>query len=213
MSWDDDQSWEAEWWGDCTNTFGEEAKQITYAHRMGLENVPRDGHWPVYDLGGRRVIDLGGGPVSMLLKCVNRGDPCLVVDPLDAPDWVERRYDAADITLIPKPIEEIEDRVAFDEVWIYNVLQHVQDPQRCVEIARELGKRVRIFEWVNVPVSPGHPHVLTELELGTWLGMDAEELAALGPRNGRNAGASLHTEQLDGENGCVGRAFYGVADG
>src|SRR5258708_2166182 len=42
------QDFEKLWWSDCTNTFGEEAKQLTYAHRMGLVNEPREGKWPVY---------------------------------------------------------------------------------------------------------------------------------------------------------------------
>ena len=50
------QDWEASWWASCNfSTFGEEAKQLTYANLMGLVNEPREGKWPVYDLAGKSV--------------------------------------------------------------------------------------------------------------------------------------------------------------
>jgi len=34
MSWQKAQRWEKDWWGNCTNTFGEETKQLLYANRI-----------------------------------------------------------------------------------------------------------------------------------------------------------------------------------
>ena len=73
---------ERDWWGNCVNTFAEEVKQLTYANRMGLVNVGVDGgYWPVYDLQGKSIVDIGGGPVSMLLKAVGHQGSA-VVDPV-----------------------------------------------------------------------------------------------------------------------------------
>jgi 2-polyprenyl-3-methyl-5-hydroxy-6-metoxy-1,4-benzoquinol methylase len=189
--WDEHQEFEAGWWGQCTNTFGEETKQITYAHRMGLINEPFEGHWPSYDLGGRSVLDLGGGPTSLLLKARNL-KRAAVVDPCPYPKWVDARYEAANITYIRAAAEGIDvETGAWDEAWIYNVLQHVQDPEAIIANAREAATVVRLFEWVDLPPHLGHPHELKAADLSRWLG---------GPGT---------VEQMN-ENGCVGRAFYGV---
>lgn len=190
-TWDDDQQWESEWWGTCANTFGEETKQITYAHRMGLVNNSVDGKWPVYDLSGISVLDIGGGPVSMLLKTVNGGN-LVVLDPCKYPTWVHERYKAAGIFYRVVAGEDADDEISssFDEVWIYNVLQHVQDPEKIVANARKIGRSVRIFEWIDFPAHVGHPHELKAELLSSWLGGQGQ------------------TEQMN-ENGCVGRAFYG----
>ena len=94
-AWRRAQAWERDWWGDCLNTYSEEEKQLVYANRMGLVAF-HDGKSPYnFDLGGMSVLDIGGGPCSLLLKCVNfRGK---VIDPLCFPDWVLARYELAGI--------------------------------------------------------------------------------------------------------------------
>ena len=58
MSWKDDQEWEKNWWGNCTNTYGEEQKQLLYASRMGLSTF-HDGRSP-YNLSvSGKVLDIG----------------------------------------------------------------------------------------------------------------------------------------------------------
>lgn len=184
------QEWEKDWWGDCCNTFSEENKQITYAHRMGLVNEPQIGRWPVYDLGGRSVLDLGGGPVSLLLKCANRGK-CVVVDPCPYPEWVTSRYEVASIEQAQVNAEDFVSLQVFDEAWCYNVLQHVLGPRSVIETALHHAKLLRIFEWVETETNVGHPHTLRVHELNDWIG-----------GNG--------TVELINENGAVGLAYHGV---
>jgi hypothetical protein len=181
---------EAAWWGDCGNTFHEEQKQITYATRMGLRPEWTVAHPPQFDLGGHSVIDIGGGPVSLLLKCVNRGH-AIVVDPADFPSWVFERYRHCDIELWHGKAEEIEGGPRYDEAWIYNVLQHVEDPELVIRNARASAEIIRLFEWVDQEPRPGHPNLLTEELLNGWLG-------------GTGFVANVN------ENGAVGRAYYGV---
>lgn len=189
--WTEHQRFEADWWGNCANTFGEEAKQITYAHRMGLSAQNLDGHWPVYDIDHRSILDIGGGPVSLLLKCVNRGHGCTVMDPCQYPDWTRARYDEADIVLIPAAAEEMYLVDTYDEAWIYNVLQHVRDPEKIIFNAFRAAPVIRLFEWVDTPAHLGHPHELTVALLS------------------RALGGSGVVEHLD-ENGATGHAYYGT---
>ncbi len=184
------QDFEAAWWGDCSNTFGEEAKQITYAHRMGLVNEPRDGRWPVYDLNDLCVLDIGGGPTSLLLKCLNLHRP-LVLDPCLYPEWVYDRYHAAGIGYDVKPAEGWNADGDYDEAWCYNVLQHTIDPHEVIATAKRNARALRIFEWLETEPCEGHPHTLHADELNEWIG-------------------GVGTVEHVNENGAVGLAYYGV---
>ena len=160
QNWKQAQEFESNWWGDCLDTVGEEIKQRTYNRLMGLTSYG-------YDLKGKSVIDVGGGPVSLLLKYINRG-LCAVVDPLKVPDWVKLRYEENNIQFHNLPAENFIPK-EFDEVWIYNCLQHTENPQLIIENVLKGGKVIRIFEWINTPISDGHIHTLTKTQLDSWL--------------------------------------------
>jgi hypothetical protein len=77
---------EKAYWGDCCNTFDEETKHFVYAKLMG---IPRHGHG--FSVDQKSILDLGGGPVSMLLK--TKGfTKAKVVDPITYPQWTQLRY-------------------------------------------------------------------------------------------------------------------------
>lgn len=186
------QAYEKDWWGTCQNTFSEEARQITYAHLMGLVNTPDPytGRWPQYDLNGKSILDIGGGPSSLLLKTIN-GKTLTVVDPCDYPEWTKRRYALAGINVFIEPAEDFQTAERFDEAWIYNVLQHVENPNQIIEMAKNHAKLLRIFDWVNTPPSLGHPHTLTKEWLDEIIGCEG-------------------TVMYVNENSAVGQAYYGA---
>lgn len=192
-NWKKAQDYESNWWSDCTNTLNEEIKQQTYAKYMGLNRVTSESGYP-YDISGKSIIDIGGGPVSLLLKTINRGT-CWVVDPVKYPDWVMERYKVASIHYSQGPGENInliKTILNFDEAWCYNTLQHVQDPGKIIENIRKIAKRLRIFEWIDTKTNVGHPHMLTEEKLNNWIGKPGIVI------------------NLDGENNCFGKAYYGI---
>jgi len=182
-------TFERDYWGDCTNTFDEEQKHYTYARYMG---IPQVGY--AFDARGKSVLDIGGGPVSMLLKCKNvRGS--FVIDPLveSYPPWVIDRYGTKGIACQARRGEDVQEaflEAPFDEAWIYNVLQHTDDPAKVVANAKAVAPVLRIFEWVDIPPHEGHPHMLTAPALQEWIG------------------ARGNVVQLN-ERGCTGKAFYG----
>ena len=184
-------AYEMDFWGTVANTFHEEQKQLVYAPRMGLRPIWECAHPPTFDLEGRSVIDIGGGPVSLLLKCINRGRS-VVADPAPWPAWVVQRYQECGIEFWAMEGEsESITGYSFDEAWIYNVLQHTADPRRVIANAREIAGLIRLFEWVWIDAYPGHPHRLERESLDKLLG------------------APGFTVQLD-DNGAVGHAYYGV---
>ena len=135
---------------------------------MGLHELSNSQFSFYYDLGGKSVLDIGGGPVSLLLKCVNFGY-ATVVDPLYYPGWIGERYNRAGIGYDIMKGEAVTE-VGYDEVWIYNVLQHVVSPEQIIQNARKAGKIIRLFEWLEIGEAPGHPHNLLEDQMNEWLG-------------------------------------------
>jgi hypothetical protein len=184
---------ELDWWNtfcnNCVNTFGEEYKHYTYARRMGLVQK-----FHYFDIPRLNILDIGGGPASMLLKCPNlhRG---VVIDPIKYPEWCRDRYKSVNIKAIKSRGEDIDTvkySKAFDEVWIYNCLQHTDDPELIIQNAKAVADVLRIFEWIDIPAHIGHPQELKEQSLNNWIGQKGV------------------VEDLKEPCGCFGKAYYGV---
>lgn len=199
-----DLAFEASYWGDCTNTFDEDQKHFVYAALMGIR---QNGF--AFSGMGLSILDIGGGPTSMLLKCRDLDDigRSAVVDPLmdKYPQWVRDRYACKGVRAITGSGEDIDDAFAadqidrlprltlqFDEVWIYNVLQHVEDPAKVIANARAVAPVLRLFEWIDIPAHEGHPHMLTREKLDQWTG-------------------ARGTTAVLAERGCFGKAYAVVA--
>lgn len=200
-TWKKAQEWELNWHSNCSNSLYEEEKQIVYAEKMGLIKTPTPKTPYVFDLEGKSVLDIGGGAYSLLLKCVNFRNS-YVIDPLmdKYPSWVGYRYRMLDIMMLVSTGEEVTEQFPdgekFDEVWIYNVLEHTYDPKKIIENALELGNIVRIFEWIEtrLGINDGHIHSFTESQLNEWLGGEGK------------------VEVLN-RSGAKGKAYYGVFKG
>lgn len=191
-TWREAQEWEKNWWSTCQNTVWEDLKQMNLAPLMGLKIVPNAYTNLRIPLNGQSILDIGGGPSSLLLKCENYGN-AVVADPCDYPDWVGQRYRESGIEYYRVKGEDLDttfDKV-FDEVWIYNCLQHTEDPLKIIRNAQKLGKIIRVFEWIETGINEGHPHSFTEKQFNEWF-------------RGEGKVHNLNT------NGLWGRAFAGV---
>lgn len=184
-------SFESDYWGDCCNTFDEDQKHYVYARFMGLD---RQGY--SFYTHGKAIVDIGGGPTSMLLKTkgLHYG---VVIDPLEYPAWTYERYKTKGIECKIMRGEDFQscgykengEVYSYDECWIYNCLQHTDDPFKIIQNAKTAARVLRLFEWIDIPAHEGHPHELTKANLDKWIGCDGNvvELA---------------------ESGCYGRAYY-----
>jgi hypothetical protein len=193
-AWTTANKWESEWWGDCLNTLNEETKQIVYAKKMGLKVYTNHKSQTVIDKEEKNVLDIGGGPCSMLLKCTHTNGA--VIDPCKFPYWIHHRYEIAGIEVY---IEKAEDdslcyRHIYDECWIYNVLQHVDSVEKIIINALNCSKIIRIFEWICTEKDIGHPNILTKQLLDSLL-------------NGHGK-----TEFIN-QGGCNGMCYYGIFKG
>jgi len=162
--WNEAQEWEKNWQGNCVNRLYGQLNHIkNFAPKMGLK--PSSTY--KIDMRGKSVLDIGGGSASILLQCDNvKGK---VIDPLTYPDWVYARYECAGIKWEIKKGEDINE-VGYDEIWIYNCLQHTENPKKIIDNARKAGKIIRMYEYINIPICAGHIHTLKENKLNQWLG-------------------------------------------
>lgn len=176
---------EKSYWGNCCNTFDEDQKHYVYAKYMQLSRT----HYS-FDVRGQSILDIGGGPSSMLLKCINLKKG-LVIDPIAYPQWTVDRYAIHNID-VKVDLGENNIETGWDEVWIYNCLQHVHDVRKLLSQAKKSAKTLRIFEWVNIPPHEGHPIELTKELLDSCIGSSQSSLVQLS------------------ESGCYGTAYYGV---
>jgi SAM-dependent methyltransferase len=158
--WTDAQAWEARWWGTepCERWAKEIEKQRVYADLLGM---PRD-----MDFGQARILDVGCGPVSMLLR--SKHGPSVGVDPLPMSDDRLALYSLAGVEVLPIRAEDI-DLTGFDEAWCYNCLQHTEDPAAILRNMARAAHTVRLFEWIYTGAGEGHPQTITpELVLAAF---------------------------------------------
>lgn len=176
--WKKAQKGEAEFWNTFTNTFIEEYKQLFYAHLLQI--YPKGILW-MNDYHGMKILDIGSNAISLMLKGSNIGRG-IVVDPIKIPQWAIDRYKSINIEYMQIKAEDMDFKEnEFDEVWIYNCLQHVQNPEIIIKKAMQSAKALRIFEWLgeiensenaelNKYAKDIHPIVLNEEELNNWIG-------------------------------------------
>lgn len=172
MTWEEHQKWEADWHkanNNCANSYNEETKQYMYAEKMGLNEfmVSRFGA-KSWDFGDKTVLDVGGGPYSILLK--SKAKEKFIIDPCEYPNWCMVRYKECGINFIKNQAEVMWFSKPFDIVLCYNVLQHVQNPEAICKKMLEYGKTIYFFDWVGIGNTPGHPNILEAKKLDKWLG-------------------------------------------
>jgi len=162
--WEEAQKYERAWWGvEPQSHWDEEVeKQETYARLMGL---PAD-----LDMGTRTILDVGCGPVSMLLRTTHGG--AVGVDPLTMSEETKTKFAGANIALHQSKAEDFEPAQRFDEGWMYNCLQHVDEPNKVMAMLVRSADCVRIFEWIDLPMCEGHPHTLRVEQFEHWLPSD-----------------------------------------
>ena len=192
--WDKAQEWESKWHGNCANTYNEETKQYIYAEYMGLNEFATNWYGRRgWNFGSRSVIDIGGGPCSMLLK--SEAKERFVVDPCLYPAWVRARYEDTRIRYLRMKAEDFLEKIFVKEkvdlALIYNVLQHTEDPEKIIANARRIANEIRIFEWIDTPINEGHIHTLTSENLDRWLGGKGKS-------------------QFINRSPVVGKAYYGI---
>lgn len=149
--WEEAQQWERSWWLSNPQCYRAEIeKGDIVAGWLGIKSMPTT-----------TVVDIGCGPFSLLQR-VTTAESC-AVDPIDYGP-LELGYQIGGIERLVCRGEDLVAHLGgrtFDEAWVYNCLQHVEDPVAVLQQAMRAARRVRMFEWVNIPPYTGHLQLLT----------------------------------------------------
>jgi len=137
----------------------EKRKQRVYSMMLDLAGYESE-------IKGRRIIDVGSGPQPLLLDWAEEGKvhhQSAVLDPLTFSNLDEERFKKAGLRRFTCRLEDVfkHNPGEFDEVWCYNVLQHVEDLNLCFENLKSLGMIVRIWEWIDDEIDDLHLHQIS----------------------------------------------------
>lgn len=111
----------------------------------------------------KNVVEIGPADFPALGYCLDLGPRCLVIEPMPS-DYLKRFGIRISTDLAEDAVYDA------DEVWLFNVLQHVIDPYKIVERAKKQSKAVRFFEPINYGVNECHPWNLTLEMFKEWFG-------------------------------------------
>jgi hypothetical protein len=121
------------------------------------------------DVTGKVIAEIGPADIPGLYYCQGT-DKSFVVEPM--PSDILPTLGVK----VRKAKAENVDYSKVDEVWLFNVLQHVQDPEKIVQKVKK-AKRVRWFEPVDQGTDACHLHNLTHEMFIEWFGVSNRYIA------------------------------------
>lgn len=142
-------------------------KEINYAN-IDPENARKDVNI-IFDyfgdresLSGKHILEVGCGtyPLSSFID----GVTITGVEPLfdNFSDEVKQYWNDKNIKVVSQAFEDFKaPRKKYDEVWFFNFLQHTPNLVECVEKAKKVAKKVRVFEPINTAIDELHFNNLT----------------------------------------------------
>ena len=119
------------------------------------------------DQTNKTILDIGGGPHSILLDC-NDFTEGVIVDPIDYRqtfEGLEEVFGKCNIDFVPTEMENYDSKgKTFDEIWCYNVLPHADDEKEFFDSLLKCckpGTIIKITEPINLLPYEGHPLYVT----------------------------------------------------
>ena len=110
------------------------------------------------NLENKTILEIGPARIAALMYC-NNYRPSFIVEPTRYED-TEHLYKDSPITFIREIYEDCESPTV-DEIWLFNVLQHIVDPDLFIEKCTKNAKVIKFFEPINTPIEIHHPHSFT----------------------------------------------------
>jgi hypothetical protein len=107
------------------------------------------------NLSGKSVVEIGPARIAGLLFCTNYSKSYIIEPtPYEGIDYL---YENKNIEIIKEKAESCNFPYV-DEVWIFNLMQHVQDPDKLIEICKKHSKIIKFFEPIDLPTNNEHPY-------------------------------------------------------
>jgi hypothetical protein len=147
--WTMAQEYEAQYWKAQAKNPEKLDRDIAYGSHLtaGLLDIRRE------TVGDTTVLDIAGGPYPLgdYFEYSLNLSRYAVLDPAEYPA-------VEGVTRIRECAEDYRG-AGYQEVWGYNVLQHVKDPSAVMATARRCAiNTIRWFDVVETAIYPVHPH-------------------------------------------------------
>ena len=116
------------------------------------------------DFKDKVIVEVGGGPRGSILLTKGNFKRAILIEPLIDrwPPEIRNDYEKIGVEIVAEPYEDLDIEEIVDETWFFNVVQHVIDPQKQLEIAKKTSKVIRVFESIGSATDTAHPHFITE---------------------------------------------------
>lgn len=111
-----------------------------------------------FDLKGKSVCEIGPARIPALYFCSNFSKSW-IIEPLVFQETLDLFKDR-DVEFIHDKAETC-DIPEVDEIWLINVLQHVQNPDLIIERIKNKCKTIRFFEPICDWTNDEHPHAFS----------------------------------------------------
>ena len=108
------------------------------------------------------ITEIGCGPFPSVMFCAVTS--AMVFEPL----FPAPKHCPIHIHWNQEAFEEFKPQFFTDEVWLFNVLQHVIDPEKIIAKAKEVAPVIRFFEPVDYPTCVYHPHTFSQADFERW---------------------------------------------
>lgn len=147
-----------------------------YFHHVGLG----------FDLHGLNVIEIGPADFPALYYCHNFKQG-IVIEPMNSVH-LRNICELKGLKLITELVENLNFDMeplteGMTEVWLFNVMQHIADPEKFIPGVKYLADRIRFFEPIDQPIEVHHPQSYTIKDFQDWFG-DCVQLYAGGHISG-----------------------------
>lgn len=115
---------------------------------------------------GKSIIEIGPADFPALAYCHNYAGT--IIEPMPS-EHLATFCSSHQVRLITEPVEEC-DLMPCDEIWMFNLLQHVIDPELLVSKCKVAAKAIRYFEPVDYGTCEFHPHTFSQRDFERWFG-------------------------------------------
>lgn len=115
------------------------------------------------DLRYKNIVEIGPADFPALAYCNNVGAASMIIEPMPSEYLYKFRI------LVCTTVAE-DCYYKADEVWLFNVLQHVMDPHKIVERAKKQADVIRFFEPINYGIDECHLWNLATDMFKEWFG-------------------------------------------
>jgi UDP-glucose 6-dehydrogenase len=109
-----------------------------------------------FDVKNKKILEIGPGVFAAFLYC-NNTENSIIIEPLNFPENVKKVYENKNIKILNEAVEDIE-IPKVDEIWVFNVMQHIYNPGQFVAKLKKSARKILFFEPINTAIDDLHLH-------------------------------------------------------